>query len=47
MLEVVQGLEVADLEQDQELINKTMQQIRKKKLKKLNRYPMFIVSWIK
>ena len=34
MLEVAQGLEVADLEQDQELVNKTMQQIRKKKLKK-------------
>ena len=43
MLEVPQGLEVADLEQDQELINKTMQQIRKKKLKKLNRYLMYIV----
>ena len=47
MLEVAQELEVADLEQDHELINKTMQQIRKRKLKKLNRYLMFIVSWIK
>ena len=47
MLEVAQGLEVADLEQDQEPISKTMQQIRKKQLKKLNRYLMFIVSWIK
>ena len=47
MLEVAQGPEVADLEQDQELISKTMQQIRKKKLKILNRYLMFIVSWTK